>query len=905
MRDGRRPAGEPRSPSGARRRLSGGRSRARPAPANGRDPARRSRRGRTWLALGLATLLVAARSASGADVSVRARLDRERVYAGETVNLLVEVRGVQNAPPPELGSVAGLTVRYVGPSTQVSIVNGAMHASITHRFAVTAGEAGRFTIGPIVVAHEGATYDGGRVTLRVLPATAPAAPGAAAPRRPAAGPAGDQLQLVLAMPRTRAYLHERLPLTVQLRIGNVRVSDLQYPEVAGDGFAVEPFPQPAQRQARIGAGVYQVLDFATVLTPLRSGTLAVGPATMTMTMATGRDRFFGTFFGIGRPVELHAEGLALEVLPLPAEGRPAAFSGAVGRFDLEVRAEPTAPAAGDPVTVTMTVRGAGNLGGVTPPEIAGDDALRVYPVQQTRAETAGADEVRVFEQVVIPQRPGPVALPALAFHYFDPAAGAYGSATSAPIALAVGAPTHAVAPPQVVGDAPARAPVAEELGRDIVFIKSDPGRLVARGARLHARPLFWALLPLPLLAWLAVVVWDRRRQRLHGDAGYARFTRAGRTARRALADAEAALSAGDRRGFYDHVAAAVRDYLAAKLDLPLGAVSADAIAARPIAAEVADEIRALLATCERVRFAPDAGGEAETERALARARAIVSALERERRLAPPAAAVLALALLAGLAGTGLAGAAAAPPAAAPAGGVPGGAGAAGEHPEAVFFRANELYAAERYADAAAAYERVLALGVESGPLHFNLGNAYFKQGDVGRAVLGYERARRLLPRDPDVAANLAYARTLADGADGPPLWARLALPLAARMTTGELLAGAAIAYTVLMLLLILTRLAPRAARAGRRAAAGAAVVLAVLATSAAYRLLTVELRTAAVVVGTGPVAVRFEPSPGGTEHYPVAPGRVLRVLAERGDWAQVARGDGKRGWIERGALVEI
>jgi len=58
-----------------------------------------------------------------------------------------------------------------------------------------------------------------------------------------------------------------------------------------------------------------------------------------------------------------------------------------------------------------------------------------------------------------------------------------------------------------------------------------------------------------------------------------------------------------------------------------------------------------------------------------------------------------------------------------------------ETPTAIFFHANALYGEERYPEAAAEYERVLAAGVASGNVHFNLGNAYFKEGDVGRAIL--------------------------------------------------------------------------------------------------------------------------------------------------------------------------
>src|SRR5215468_6877297 len=120
---------------------------------------------------------------------------------------------------------------------------------------------------------------------------------------------------------------------------------------------------------------------------------------------------------------------------------------------------------------------------------------------------------------------------------------------------------------------------------------------------------------------------------------------------------------------------------------------------------------------------------------------------------------------------------------------------------AMFFRANHLYADGRYADAAAEYEHVLESGVASANLYFNLGNAYLKAGDVGRAVLAYERARRLAPGDPDVRANLAFARGEDAGGDESPRWTRVTFPLAAVWSSDTLVAVVAAAWWALFLLL--------------------------------------------------------------------------------------------------------
>jgi tetratricopeptide (TPR) repeat protein len=108
-------------------------------------------------------------------------------------------------------------------------------------------------------------------------------------------------------------------------------------------------------------------------------------------------------------------------------------------------------------------------------------------------------------------------------------------------------------------------------------------------------------------------------------------------------------------------------------------------------------------------------------------------------------------------------------------------------PQTIFFKANTRYHDGAYEDAAREYQRLLESGIESGNLFFNLGNAYFKVGDVGRAILNYERAALFMPSDPDLAANLAYARSLT-GVEPceVPLWQRAAFPLRGRMSSTSL-----------------------------------------------------------------------------------------------------------------------
>ena len=81
----------------------------------------------------------------------------------------------------------------------------------------------------------------------------------------------------------------------------------------------------------------------------------------------------------------------------------------------------------------------------------------------------------------------------------------------------------------------------------------------------------------------------------------------------------------------------------------------------------------------------------------------------------------------------------------------------GDQASQAFAQANALYLKGDYAGAAQGYEGILANGYENGQLYFNLGNAYYKTGNIQRAILNYERARKFIPGDDDLQFNLALA----------------------------------------------------------------------------------------------------------------------------------------------------
>jgi len=844
----------------------------------------------------LTILLVVLAVRTSAAFTVSADVSPRDLEVGESATLTITINGVQDATPPDLGAVDGFELTYVGPSTQVSIVNGQVTAKVQHRFSLTAQRPGRFSVGPFTVTHAAESAKTAAVPVQVRAATA-APPGGTAPQAQGSDPDPQGLRLELATPKQEVYVNEPLPVDVTLYVGAVRATDVQYPTLPGNGLLVEKFPEPTQRQQMIDGTAYQVVRFHTTVVPLRPGAQTLGPAAMRMNLLqrrrgrTRNDPFEGffddAFFSEKRQVELRSNDVPITVLPLPEAGRPADFSGAVGQFSLTVTATPAEVTAGDPVTVRMSVSGSGYLGEALP-RLADIRGFKAYDPAVTASDTTPARASKSLEQVLVPTDATVQAVPPVRFTFFDPAARQYRTVDSQPVALVV-RPAAGAATPQVVAGGPAtrdRAP--EQLGQDIVYIKDAPGALEAGGP---PGPSVWLLLwlPVPVGLFAAAAHYDRRRRLLHGDPRYARFSRAGRDARAGLATAAAEAAAENRAGFYDTLSRTLQSYLAAKLELPPGAVDTDAIAGRGVTPDTLELVRAVFTACEHARFSPGTGGE-NLQDLLSKAQEVVRRLERTRSYGARLAVGALLVMSASVGLPALVGAATANEPAAP---------------QTAFFEGNSAYRAGDYRRAIAAYEQVRAGGHASGALYFNLGNAYFKDGDRGRAILNYQRARELTPRDPDLLANLAYVESVA-GIEPctPALWERVAFPLATRLTRAGLLWAAVAAYTACFLCLALRRLLPSRPTWTVWSAAALGVFALWLGATSVYRELA-HRAPAAVAVGAGEIPVRFEPAATGTVHFSAREGTLLRIEGDRDGWVQVGRCDGRRGWIEANAVAPL
>jgi tetratricopeptide (TPR) repeat protein len=229
-------------------------------------------------------------------------------------------------------------------------------------------------------------------------------------------------------------------------------------------------------------------------------------------------------------------------------------------------------------------------------------------------------------------------------------------------------------------------------------------------------------------------------------------------------------------------------------------------------------------------------------------------------------------------------------------------------PTEAMLRANQQYEAGQYTAAAEIYEAILDAGLHNSDLYYNLGNAYFKQGEVGRAILNYRRAQRLSPRDADIAANLDFARRqTADRLENNTgSLANLAQATEAWLTLNEAVMLALFVWVLICYFAVLAILLPRQRRIFTWIIGVLALLLAMSVVSISNRLYNEWQYPPAVVVAR---QIDITSGPGSADQYVVNftlhAGAEVRLLESRPGWRRVALPGDLQGWAPVEAVTEV
>ena len=360
------------------------------------------------------------------EAKIEARLNPERITLGESAELQVSISG--GGGEPKLPEVDGLRFIKVSQSQQMQMINFNVSVQNNIGYQVQASKPGEYQIPPIQLVLEG------NKTLQTQPLKLSVLKSAAPPPDMGGGgeaqlPHNEQDQLIfvrLSKLPEKMYSGQVVPVTIRVCIRNgMNVQNLN-PKINGEAFSIKPL-EFHRSQEQIQNVPYEVFTASTTLAAVKQGTYPVSASAemvVLMREKLSNDDFMGSIFQQLVPKQISRESAAqsVEVLPLPEQNKPASFAGAIGRFEMSVKATPDEVHVGDPLTLSMQISGIGNFDHVSAPVLAPDSAWKTYTAggHFTPSDASGYDGKKIFDQPLIPQSTSIKSLPAVEFSYFDP-----------------------------------------------------------------------------------------------------------------------------------------------------------------------------------------------------------------------------------------------------------------------------------------------------------------------------------------------------------------------------------------------------------------------------------------------------------------------------------------------------
>jgi hypothetical protein len=594
-----------------------------------------------WLGVGLSPAQT---------IEVSAEVDRNRVRDGQMVQLSIVVSGAASGQVsrPDTSRLTDFDI-VGGPSISSSFrwVNGRTASSRTFTYNLRPRRTGKLRIPPLGLLHEGRTYRTNALEVTVLVAGTRPQPD---PRRQAPGPRSrppgtarrgpapepPEVRLRVEADRRSVVVGEQITvrflLASQTELLNYQLAE----NPTFPGFWTEDVDLPENldmKRVRLDGELFNELTLMKkVLFPTTAGRLTIpAVAYRIQVRRRSQDPFESFFFTPTETLMRSSQPVNIDVRPLPGEGRPAGFSGAVGRFNLSVETDRQEARVNDAVGLRVTIAGEGSLNAVAAPEIDNLSDFKKFEPKVTSDASVRSDTFRAeksWDYVVIPLAPGEQEIPPVTFSYFDPKEKAYKEVTSdrIPIQVARGDGSGSPFLPSV-----AQSDV-RRLRSDIHYIKLAPGGLSDRSGLFYRSPLFAILVMLPLLADAGIAVAVRLRAPSQERSRQRRERRARATARRRFREARRRMSPGTSRAFYAAVAQALTEYVGDKFDTSGAGLTHQRIEELLTEHGASDAQRGAyhrtLEACDYARFAPASSSETEMQRTLENAEKVLVALER-------------------------------------------------------------------------------------------------------------------------------------------------------------------------------------------------------------------------------------------------------------------------------------
>jgi hypothetical protein len=557
----------------------------------------------------LATFLLTVGFQLGAQVTFQTKVSKNRLGINERLKVSFEMnKNGDNFTPPQFEGF-----RVVGgpnQSTSNSWINGKRSFSRSFTYFLNPTRKGKLSIGQATVKIDGAIYKTSPVSVEVTEAVK-------TPNQ--AGNAdyiADQnVHLVAEVSNRNPYLNEAFTVVYKLyytsEIGISNVNEVESPGYADFWSHLIPIKKLEMKQGTYKGATYNYVTWRkAVLYPQKTGELILEPLTLNITVQVPSNRrdIWGNLVNRQVPKVITAGKRTIKVKPLPQEGKPVGFTGAVGNFDLNFSLNKDVLKASESFQGTIKVSGRGNLKLFNLPKINVPAALEVYEPEHTeniKTNLLGMQGSIQDTYTIVPEFQGNYPIPGVSFSYFDPNKKRYVTLNSEEQMVNVN--EGPVAGTSSTGQSASNLlrPKLNEDQFNFIALETQLIPIKSTDSFFGGR-MFYLMLLLPFSLLLLIAIWLKTQIGRTNDPMTLRQKAANRLAKKYLSSAKKAL--GEKEVFYNALERALHNYLKAKLHIVTAEFSKARISSllqdKEVNSAVIKDFVGLLEDCEAARYAP-------------------------------------------------------------------------------------------------------------------------------------------------------------------------------------------------------------------------------------------------------------------------------------------------------------
>ena len=538
-----------------------------------------------------------------------------------------------NFVPPNF-EASGFRV-LIGPSQSVSQswVNGRSSFNKSYIYILLPTHKGTLTLKQASIEVNGQVYKTSPIKINVTNAVE-------IPKDPNDAPAinaDDNIYLVADISKSNPYLNEPITVVYKLyfsyNIGITGTRDLNKPKYNDFWSQNIDIKQLVTEEGMFKGQRYRYAVLKkVVLYPQKSGKLEIEPLSMDVDcqVPTNRRNFWGQALMTEDSKRVSAGSKIINVRALPEKGKPADFSGAVGKFDFKVKPSKTLLKNGESMDLDVSVIGTGNLKLFTLPKPILPSALEMYdPVHDEHVSTplSGMTGRISDKYTIIPQYKGNYQIKPMTFTYFDLGSSSYKTITSQPITINVlDGPSIASSGKTNPNEA---AKNKVEVAKSFAYIKQNANLQPIEKDDFLGSGLFYSLVILPFLAIPFLIIGKRRKDASDNDIAGNKIKRSNALAKKYLGEAKKQL--GKKEPFYIALEKAMHNFLKAKLRIETSEMSKEKISelllSRKANPDTVSEFIQLTENCELARYAYSS--ESAIQNDYDKAVVIISELEKQ------------------------------------------------------------------------------------------------------------------------------------------------------------------------------------------------------------------------------------------------------------------------------------